>query len=64
MSDVATLCEGLEEFRQHLGGQLTITLLEGIGRPIDVHEMSCSLVEESVAYLREIGREHAARAAG
>jgi 3-dehydroquinate synthase len=64
MSDVATLCEGLEEFREHLGGRLTITLLEGIGHPIDVHEMSCSLVEESVGYLREIGREHAARAAG
>ena len=30
---------GLEEFRQHLGGRLTVTMLEGVGRPIDVHEV-------------------------
>lgn len=30
---------GLEEFREHLGGQLTITLLEGIGRGVEVHDV-------------------------
>ena len=30
---------GLEEFREHLGGQLTIMLLNGIGKGIEVHEM-------------------------
>ena len=38
MEDPALL-DGLEEFREHLGGRLTITLLEGIGRPVDVHEI-------------------------
>ncbi len=33
------LFDGLEEFREHLGGRLTITLLEGIGHPVDVHEI-------------------------
>lgn len=33
------LFQGLEEFRQHLGGRLTVTMLEGVGRPIDVHEI-------------------------
>lgn len=33
------LFAGLEEFRQHLGGRLTITMLEAVGRPIDVHEI-------------------------
>lgn len=31
---------GLEEFRQHLGGRLTLTMLEGIGCPIDVHDVN------------------------
>jgi 3-dehydroquinate synthase len=30
---------GLEEFREHLGGRLTITLLRGIGSSVDVHEI-------------------------
>lgn len=31
------LFQGLEEFRQHLGGRLTVTMLDGIGQPINVH---------------------------
>jgi 3-dehydroquinate synthase len=33
------LFAGLEEFRQHLGGRLTITMLEAVGKPIDVHKI-------------------------
>lgn len=33
------LFRGLEEFRQHLGGRLTVTMLEAIGRPVNVHEI-------------------------
>ncbi len=36
---VSTLLRGLEEFREHLGGELTITLLQGIGRGFEVHEI-------------------------
>lgn len=36
-SHTLVLLQGLEEFRQHLGGALTITLLEGIGRGVEVH---------------------------
>lgn len=39
MADTDALFEGLEEFRQHLGGRLTITMLRGIGDPIEVHEV-------------------------
>ena len=31
--------DGLEEFREHLGGELTVTLLAAIGRGVEVHEM-------------------------
>ena len=48
-----TLFQGLEEFREHLGGQLTITLLEGIGKPVDVHEMNFEVVISSIDMLRD-----------
>ena len=39
LADTSALFEGLEEFRQHLGGRLTLTMLRGIGDPIEVHEV-------------------------
>jgi 3-dehydroquinate synthase len=42
---------GLEEFREHLGGALTLTLLGDIGRPIDVHDVDAARVERAIAWL-------------
>jgi 3-dehydroquinate synthase len=36
---IQVILEGLEEFREHLGGELTITLIQGIGEGIEVHAM-------------------------
>jgi len=44
---------GLSEFQQHMGGQLTITLLCEIGRGFEVHEMSKSGVRKAIDELRE-----------
>jgi len=46
------ILEGLEEFREHLGGILTVTLPDGIGRKREVHAMSPVLIEEAIAALR------------
>lgn len=46
------LLRGLEEFREHLGGQLTIMLLEEIGRGIEVHEINEALMRESISSLQ------------
>jgi 3-dehydroquinate synthase len=46
------LLRGLREFREHLGGELTITLLEGIGRGIEVHEMDEVRVREAISWLK------------
>ena len=43
----------LEEFREHLGGRLTVTLPDGIGQKIEVHEMNSELLAEAVEQLRE-----------
>src|SRR5690606_2985718 len=42
---------GLREFREHLGGQLTITLLNGIGKGIEVHEMDEELLLKAIKFL-------------
>ncbi len=47
-----SVLRGLEEFREHLGGELTITLLEAIGRGVEVHAMDEALVAEAIAWLR------------
>lgn len=44
---------GLEEFREHLGGQLTILLLRRPGVGVEVHEMCEDTLESCIAELRE-----------
>jgi 3-dehydroquinate synthase len=43
---------GLREFREHLGGELTITLLHEIGVGVEVHEMDDALVLNSINWLK------------
>jgi 3-dehydroquinate synthase len=45
---------GLDEFREHLGGRLTIMLLRGIGEPFDAHEMQRDLVARSIGVLESL----------
>jgi 3-dehydroquinate synthase len=44
--------DGLREFREHLGGELTVTLLEGIGHGREVHVLDHELVMQSLSWLR------------
>lgn len=53
------ILNGLEEFREHLGGELAITLLENIGSSFEVHEMSLPKVVDAI---RELEQRHAQRA--
>lgn len=41
------ILQGLQEFREHLGGRLTIMLLTDIGHGEEVHEMDISLLKQS-----------------
>jgi 3-dehydroquinate synthase len=45
------LLEGLREFQEHLGGELTVTLLEGIGQGVEVHEMDVGRVAAALDWL-------------
>jgi len=44
---------GLNEFREHLGGELTITLLRAIGQGVEVHEMNLPKVVAAIQELQE-----------
>ncbi len=46
--------QGLESFREHLGGELTIMLLEDIGRGVEVHEVDRQVYRRAVSMLREL----------
>jgi 3-dehydroquinate synthase len=48
----APMLAGLEEFREHLGGQLTLVLPTSIGRSTQVHEMAASVVRHAADELR------------
>lgn len=42
---------GIDEFREHLGGRLTVLMLAGVGEGIDVHEFDKRILDESIAEL-------------
>jgi 3-dehydroquinate synthase len=46
--DQWVILRGLEEFREHLGGELTITLVPEIGKKLEVNEMDEALVLEAM----------------
>ena len=52
-SEIQELLAGIEEFREHLGGELTITLISAIGQKQDVHEIDMQMMEESIKILND-----------
>ena len=46
--DIKELLNGIEEFREHLGGELTIPLIPEIGTKTDVHSIDYELMEKAV----------------
>lgn len=59
-NDKINLRNGLQEFREHLGGRLTIMLLEKIGRGVEVHELDADIISKSVDYLESFSAQPAA----
>jgi 3-dehydroquinate synthase len=49
LADIDAIMAGLAEFREHLGGQLTITLLRRIGDPVNVHSIEPAHLRSAIA---------------
>ena len=45
------LLAGLQEFREHLGGELTVSMLDAIGRGCDVHELDAARIDRCRRWL-------------
>jgi 3-dehydroquinate synthase len=53
-----SVLRGLDEFREHLGGVLTVLMLRSIGAPFDVHEIRRDVMIRSIAALRDFAHAH------
>jgi len=49
-----SLFRGLAEFREHLGGELTVMMLRGIGRPVDLHAIDTTVMKQAIELLGRI----------
>lgn len=58
-----TVFEGLEEFRQHLGGRLTLTMLKGVGNVHTVHEVDRAAMQQAIDWLGHIHASQTTRIA-
>ena len=47
------LLQGLEEFREHLGGELSLTMLQDIGRPVEIHQVSLPGMLDAIHQLQQ-----------
>jgi 3-dehydroquinate synthase len=52
-AETTELLKGIEEFREHLGGELTITLISGIGVKHDVHTIDMKLMSQAISNLNQ-----------
>lgn len=52
-SGTLAVLRGIQEFREHLGGDLSITLLAGIGQGIEVDTIDESWMGEAIAWLAD-----------
>lgn len=52
LDETDALLRGLDEFREHLGGDLTVTLLTGIGSSVEVGELEPERVRAATRWLR------------
>ena len=52
-SGLDELLNGIQEFREHLGGELTITLISEIGAKHDVHKIDISTMGKAIIWLNE-----------
>ena len=51
-NDESPVLKGLNEFREHLGGQLTIMLLTSIGKGEEVHELDTIILQQASQWLK------------
>ncbi len=62
LDDRNALYEGLEEFRQHLGGELTLTMIAEAGKSVEIHQVDLDQMDRAIDQV--CGTSRARRGAG
>lgn len=57
MDDADALFAGIDEFREHLGGRLTLAMLRGLGDGFDVHKIDRTLMIRSIRRIAGLPRD-------
>lgn len=57
LEDTAALLCGLEEFRQHLGGRLTLTMLAAVGSAVNIHEVDAVQMQRAIRVVTAFARD-------
>lgn len=50
---------GLEQFREHLGGALTLAMPDGPGHQQEIHELDWTALERCLSFLEAFQQDHA-----
>lgn len=58
--EINELLKGIEEFREHLGGELTITMINEIGQKFDIHEIDLEQMGNAINALNKKFKTNAA----
>ena len=46
------ILDGIEEFREHLGGELTVTMLRSMGHGEEINSLDCDQILHAMTWLR------------
>ena len=46
------ILDGIEEFREHLGGELTVTMLRSVGHGEEINSLDCGQILQAMSWLR------------
>ena len=52
--NINLIFEGLNEFREHLGGKLTITILNKLGEGIEIHDIKDDSMKKAILKMKEL----------
>lgn len=47
-----TVLAGIEEFREHLGGQLCVTMLKALGQGVEIHQLDTHKIDNAIDWLK------------
>lgn len=54
MEHTSYMLKGLDEFREHLGGELTVPMIRTFGDTFDVHEIDRNQIRNAITYLGDL----------